>query len=273
MSSRRVNKSHRLDRGSRNDKFSRFLKKRPRLEYSPKRRSFLARIQDNDPQSTAQILARITMSSSQTIHSSHNANSRIVSPYRPRLGANVKKLFCRSLKRQHRQKLLRRKSKSTYKNSANVFGRTLSSSSRRNNSTRSPRRKTRAFSPKPAFNNKNKEQRTARATSRSPRNKILPPAARIPVLELDVFCPDLDLDSDFTLDLDSQTRPIESQQSGGINGKVSKKICLFSSSSRSADCLVPDSEAEMEIWCRSRTTKSAPALILGFMKKREGNRV
>ena len=272
MSSRRVNKSHRLDRGSRNDKFSRFLKKRPRLEYSPKRRSFLARIQDNDPQSTAQILARITMSSTQPIHSSHNANSRIASPFRPRLGANVKKLFCRSLKRQHRQKLLRRKSNSTYKNSANIFGRTLSSSSRRNNSTRSPRRKTRAFSPKPSFNNKRKEQRTARVTPRSPRNIILPPAARLPVLELDLFCPDLDLDSDFNLDLDSPTQTIQSQLPEGLNDKISKKLNLFSSS-RSGDCFTGERETEMEIWCRSGTTKPAPALILAFMKKRVGNRV
>ena len=105
-----------------------------------------------DSHSGKQVIAKITYPSElETVHNSSDPNL-YPSPFLPRLNMNVKKVFCRSLKRQHRQKLLGKKKKSVYKSLGDIFGRgRMFSVSKRNGSVRSPRRKTRAFSPKRTF--------------------------------------------------------------------------------------------------------------------------
>lgn len=290
MSTRRVNQTHRLNRGNRNDKFSRFLKKRPRTEYSPKRRSYLARIMEADSQSGRQVIAKFTYPSELETQQTIQDPNFPPSPFLPRLNMNVKKLFCRSLKRQHRQKLLGKKKKAVYKPLGDIFGRgRMFSVAKRNSSIRSPRRKTRAFSPKRTFphhlNHQKPEIRNNKIIKPEIKKKYIdsPPTLKLSNLEIDFLCPDLDLDSgldqssdfknfeslnqDFSLDKHSHQfqNKIHEKQGKSVNFGVSSKIKIETLNSRNKEKI---------LWSRCDSKKNIPKKILGFMHRelvRRGN--
>ena len=291
MSTRRVNQTHRHNRGNRNDKFSKFLKKRPRTEYSPKRRSYLARIMEAESHSGRQVIAKITYPSElETAHTSADPDL-YPSPFLPRLNMNVKKLFCRSLKRQHRQKLLGKKKKSVYKLLGDIFGRgRMFSVSKRNGSVRSPRRKTRAFSPKRTFPHHKKQ--TPQPRNQESKSWIesavqidSPPTLSKNVPELDPLCPPLNLD--FNLDPSegfinclsenpnfSLDGPSDESCNQTVQNTETGQNVGFSSEIENGNLRNKSPEKEIVLWSRCAPQKKKPNQILGFMHRelvRRGN--